>query len=525
MAFTFQIHDDMDSVNDQRLLDKAIKNTPKLIQNTVYPKRLVKLVPDNNAWGKFKAEGAKENIEDIASIVLHKDDQIILDLGDHYVGYFQVDILHVGSPMDAPLYLKVDFAEHIAELGMDPKDYDGWLSSSWISEERIHIDVLPATLKMPRRYSCRYIRLTVLNTSPKYGVSFTNPQFTAKSCVSYADVPDKEIEDPLLRKIDEIGIKTLHECMQEVFEDGPKRDRRLWLGDLRLQALANYYTFKNTELVKRCLYLFAGLRQRDGRISANVFTAPELIGDDTFLFDYHLFFISVLYDYYEFSKDEEVLEDLYPIAKKAMDVGLQYVDKDGCLHLDPNFGPFVDWSQEIDKDTAASAIVMYVLKQCIALMNIKNDTDIVHYQQTLDLMKNYVMNHYYDSSIGLFVSGPNSDVNIASQVWMVLSGVLDDDMNLKIMKNSINQLFPIRKIATPYMYHHIVEALFVVGLKDEAISLMKEYWGKMIYCGADTYWEAFLPEDPDFSPYGSVLLNSFCHAWSCTPTYLIRKFL
>ena len=27
--------------------------------------------------------------------------------------------------------------------------------------------------------------------------------------------------------------------MQDVFEDGPKRDRRLWLGDLRLEALAN----------------------------------------------------------------------------------------------------------------------------------------------------------------------------------------------------------------------------------------------------------------------------------------------
>lgn len=29
------------------------------------------------------------------------------------------------------------------------------------------------------------------------------------------------------------------DCMQSVFEDGPKRDRRLWLGDLRLQALAS----------------------------------------------------------------------------------------------------------------------------------------------------------------------------------------------------------------------------------------------------------------------------------------------
>ena len=42
--------------------------------------------------------------------------------------------------------------------------------------------------------------------------------------------------------LDRVSQRTLRDCMQTVFEDGPKRDRRLWLGDLRLQALANYAT-------------------------------------------------------------------------------------------------------------------------------------------------------------------------------------------------------------------------------------------------------------------------------------------
>ena len=25
------------------------------------------------------------------------------------------------------------------------------------------------------------------------------------------------------------------------------------------------------------------------------------------------------------------------------------------------------------------------------------------------------------------------------------------------------------------------------------------------------------------SPYGSHLMNSYCHAWSCTPAYLLRS--
>ena len=51
--------------------------------------------------------------------------------------------------------------------------------------------------------------------------------------------------------------KTLKGCMQDVLEDGPKRDCRIWLGDLRLQARANYYTFKNYDLTKCCMYIFA----------------------------------------------------------------------------------------------------------------------------------------------------------------------------------------------------------------------------------------------------------------------------
>ena len=62
--------------------------------------------------------------------------------------------------------------------------------------------------------------------------------------------------------------------MQDVFEDGPKRDRRLWIGDLRLQARTNYATFKNYDLVKRCMYLFAGLTRADGKIGPASLQSP-----------------------------------------------------------------------------------------------------------------------------------------------------------------------------------------------------------------------------------------------------------
>ena len=44
----------------------------------------------------------------------------------------------------------------------------------------------------------------------------------------------------------------------------------------------------------------------------------------------------------------------------------------------------------------------------------------------------------------------------------------------------------------------------------------------MLARGADTFWEIYDPQNPDASPYGGKIIHSFCHAWSCTPTYFLR---
>jgi hypothetical protein len=79
------------------------------------------------------------------------------------------------------------------------------------------------------------------------------------------------------------------------------------------------------------------------------------------------------------------------------------------------------------------------------------------------------------------------------------------------------------KPVTPYMHHYVVEALLAAGMRDDAMRLLRSYWGGMVRKGADTFWEVYLPDDDLASPYGSHLMNSYCHAWSCTPTYLLRR--
>ena len=257
----------------------------------------------------------------------------------------------------------------------------------------------------------------------------------------------------MICRLDRVSLRTLQNCMQTVFEDGPKRDRRLWLGDLRLQALANYETFHNMKLVKRCLYLFAGQTKDNGQVSACLFTEPKFIVDDTFLLDYSMFFGAALCDYYEASGDKETLKDLSACAYRQMEIAKeQFAEK-----------------------------------------------------------------------IGLFVSGDEKQINYASQVWMILAEAVSGEEGAEILDRLV-ELKPEKGMVSPYMNHHFVEALLMCGKKDQAMKYMKYYWGGMINHGADTFWELYNPENPAESPYGSSIVNSYCHAWSCTPTYLLRKY-
>lgn len=519
MGFTFQINNDVTFNHDERLLAKAEALRPKLRTGTIEPVGEGTLTADSESLGGVTVTTDASSARQ--SKPMKRGDSLILDFGDHMVGHFSIHIESVGSPMDAPLTLRLKFAELPVELSQESSTYDGWLSKSWIQEETIHLDTLPVDLEMPRRYSFRYAQIKVIDTSPKWQAVFSDASVQTVSAVE--SLPQEPVsDDPEIQRIYQVGCKTLRDCMQEVFEDGPKRDRRLWTGDLRLQALADYATFNDTTLIKRCLYLFAGMSTTDGRISANVFVDPDT-PDDTFLFDYGLFFISTLSDLMNHEQDMEVLHDLYPIAKKQMDVDLDLVGDDGELRLGDT-PVFVDWSNDFDKATAIHGVLVYALRQFIDL-TVKAGEDARPYEAKLSALIQYAKDHLFDKERGLFTSGPNHEFNIASQTWMVLARVLDDQGNHDLMSTTVHELFPVTGIATPYMYHHVVEALFVAGLKEEAIKLLKSYWGRMIALGADTYWEAFDPDQPEYSPYGSTLINSYCHAWSCTPVYLIKKYL
>lgn len=510
---------------NKKFVDIAQQLKPEINKTTVFPKRLIEVVGDKDAFQGWKINNLEE-IENLELKSFGKNESFVIDFGDHQVGYINLSIKAVGSPPDAPLRLKLIFGEMPCEIAESFDNYDGRLSRSWLQDEIINIDVLPWEIQLPRRYSFRYLKIIVIDTSKKYKVAFSNIYITS---VTSADVSKiEQLEDTIqedLRVMDNISIKTLRDCMQSVFEDGPKRDRRLWIGDLRLQALANYHTFKNYNLVKRCLYLFGGMTLKSGHIGACVFIEPQPLVDDIYLYDYSLFFVASLYDYYTATNDMDTLDKLWPVALKQLELALERLNEKGIVKDDPSWWCFIDWHNELNKQASAQAVLIYCLKRGLYLAKeLKQNKVIDFIKYKIDFVSKAAIEHLWISEKGFFISGENAQISWASQIWMVLAEVFSKNENA----NLLERLFidpPAIKMNTPYMYHHFVDALFLCGMKEKALEQMRGYWGEMVKDGADCFWESYNPEDKFFSPYGSNVINSYCHAWSCTPAYFIRKFL
>lgn len=485
--------------NDQRLLARAEQLRPELYHETV---RAVSGLP---------------------SQALGKGDELCLDFGRHLVGYPCLSLSFSGSHPDAPAFLKLRFAETLYELEEDAEAFDGWLSRSWIQEEIVHLDEVPGTLALPRRYAFRYIRITVLDTSPKYRLVVENAVCQTVTSAELRKIRPPQSGDPMLDRIYEVSLHTLADCMQEVFEDGPKRDRRMWTGDFRLEALTNAVSFRNFELVKRCLYLFGGSRFPDGRISANLFTRPEPAADDTFLLDYALGYVSSLEEYLRETGDREALNDLYDIAMEQIEYGLAQCGPEGIVSENAAKDAFIDWNDDLDRQACAQGVLICALEDAIRLAGRRGDREReARLRERIEALRSAALEHFWDETRGLFVS--NGQISAASQIWMVLAEVPAPGQAAAVMAK-IPELELEPRMGTPYIHHYYTMAMLKAGMREEAVSHIKDYWGGMLTAGADTFWECWDGRDPTRSPYGGCLVNSFCHAWSCTPAYIIARYL
>ena len=504
----------MDFIHNERFASLAQAHKRPLIHTKKVPVCVIGVVKDGKGFQDFGVERLKDASLPVS---LSAGDSLTLDFGCHCVGYLHYSLTHeLYAITDSPAVLEFSFGEFPLELECSLDDYKGVLGNGWIQRETRSVAITPHSHELERRYSFRYLRITRKDNAA-FPVIIDDLYADCVSAVDVADVPEFDIPDEMLKRIYDASLRTLKECSQDVFEDGPKRDRRLWSGDLRLEALTDYVTFKNVDLVKRCIYLFAAYRYKHGFVSQCIFSESYPYVYEHVFYDYSLFFISFLYDYSLRYDDKEFISELYPLALEQAELAFEKF-KQGDIKRSNKC--FIDWCEGLDKSVAVLGVFVYTLRQLLELAKMLGaDTQAI--EDKIVILSAELLS-YYDEQKGVFVS-ESGQISWHSQIWGVLANVLPAEQNAKIISEICTldtKYYP----KTPYMMHYYIEALYACGFKERAMETIKDYWGEMLDAGFDCCTEVFDTKNHFLSPYNSPELNSACHAWSCTPAYWIHRY-
>lgn len=517
----------------QAWLQKAEASKPVLNKTTHHPVREVKIVADANAFQGFKAV-EDGDINDLYSKSFKKKKEVIVDFGKHLVGNVSFKIKDIGPMQDAVLRFKVTFGEIPSDLGLPVEPYTGSLSRGWMQDFQCDVSY-DGCYTFNRRITARYMKIEAVGTSIYSDFCFDNITFEATTSAGKSKAQLASTTPQIFKDIARVSENTLKDCMQGVFEDGPKRDQRLWMGDLYLEALANTASFKEYNVTKRCLYLLAGLANPDnGLLYSNMVEYPKPHAQQTFFVDYALSYILTLNDYLKATGDTETARDLWPVVKNQINTILaNAIDKN---HLYANTGyqykgmmvsiVFFDWAPiTLDNHAAIQGLLAHSIDCAYNIAKVIGKTDDVKaYPETAKQLRKAGYKAYWDAKKQIVVSGNERQESYTATSWAVLGDLIKGKEAQKAIRNVMQSNTAI-KPGTPYANHFLVAAMLHCGMNSEAKKYVEDYWGGMVRLGADTFWEYYVPDNHLFSSYnGYTLLNSYCHAWSCTPIYFIVNY-
>ena len=529
MAVQNMSADDMYQADRARWMQIAEREKPELKYQTVKPVGVVKAVHDAQAFQDWRYERVGEPAQMLYDKNFKEVKELTLDFGCHLVGYFKFHTKTLGNrPQDAPVRIKFFFGELPAELNTPLDPWRGGLSRAWMQDEVVTVTQVDQWIEIPRRLAARYLKIELMGASNDFDFAIDDVEFRAQSSAGEVLTQLEQGCPDIVRDINNVGIETLRECMQTVYEDGPKRDRRLWIGDMYLESLANRYSFKNNQMTKHCLYLFAGLAADDGIVISNCFEEPEPHAQlGSYCLTYCLLWNSTLLEYLKDTGDKETANDLFRVAKRQTEDAISYVDDRGIFDKDKRGGwvwLFFDWRDGLDVNTPMQGATIFALQQTYELARmLGREQEVKEYPALIKKMSQAARKYLYNAKRGVMESGPDHQVSILAQTWLIKSGVLSKKEGQKAIRTALATdgcLMP----GTPYATHYLIDAMLLCDMKQEARDYLVDYWGGMVKKGADTFWEAYDPKDDLISPYGFSPVNSACHAWSCTPVYFIHKY-
>ena len=334
---------------------------------------------------------------------------------------------------------------------------------------------------------------------------------------TYRDIPyigSFKCNDPIFNSIYDTCAYTVHLNMQNKLWDGVKRDRLVWIGDMHPEVLTIRSVFGYNAIVDECLNYIAETNP-----------IPKWPNDMT---TYGMWYILIMYDWYYHNGKMDLLLELKNYWFNLIKQLLVLVHEDGKILREKEFelGFFFDWPTKNMHETSEAAICALLAKTLLAGAELCN---LIGENETARVCK---------AKASLLAKGGLYHNNMKQVVAMMsLAGHISDKEAGEILTREGG-----RGMSTFQSYYILKAASKSVG-NNQALDMLKEYYGGMLQTGATTFWEDFdlewlkegaridkvlLPGEYDIHGDNgrfcyAGLRHSLCHGWSAGPAAFLAE--
>ena len=437
---------------------------------------------------------------------------LILDFGREIHGGLQI-VAAYGSKMCTSM--RIRFGESIGEAcseSTDNSDCDYGLSTNDHSQRDFTTSVSRYGSREVGNSGFRFVRIDFIDKEASLGLQ------EVRAVYRHRDLPyvgSFHCSDPRLDSIWQTAAYTVHLNMQEYLWDGIKRDRCIWLGDMHPEVSTIMAVFSDKEVVEKTL---------DHAVEQ--FPLPHWLNG---MSSYSFWYLIIQQHWFMHHGDEAFLKKHKDYIAGLIRQIDSRIDAEGNEVMDPGnnriTARFLDWPSSPNRkgvEAGYRALMSWALNCGEYLCRYLGD------EQTADIAQS--ARQRLDANR----HDPNGLLQAAA--IMSLAGTMDAPTAAQYILGKREYGF------TTFYGYYMLEALALNGNHQDALDIMRTYWGAMLDLGATTFWEDFHMEwltnarridDPSFlteetptktDVHGANgdycykgFRHSLCHGWSGGP--------
>jgi alpha-L-rhamnosidase len=351
------------------------------------------------------------------------------------------------------------------------------------------------------------------------GFRYRETGFPAEFCGSFS------CDEPLLNTLWEKSRRTLYVTMRDTFMDCPCRERAQWPGDMIVQlGQVPYCLGREADLlVKKGLRETLRWQREDGVIYGPV---PE--GNWRMELPSQMLAVISRYGiwtYYMNTGDLKTVEELYPFAKRYLDIW--EFQKNGLIKYRPDdkgalpkqvdgvsvgTWDWIDWGGRIDAEPALNAwfvLAAQGVRQMAEVLGL--DQDALEIGRKEDQVLEAIREQFWNEARGGFVSDDfefEPDDRVQALAVLCGAAVPEQYPQLRSIFETVEQ-------ACPYMEKYVLEALFVMDEAETALTRMQRRYKGLVENENSTLWERW----PEWSKHPGTIN----HSWSGGPLTLMSE--